>query len=349
MSAFCYAYFRLGPALAQLPLRERVLAGFFLCAEDAAAFDQLRPEWASAASADLETRVSWLQQLYPGFSLQDIFPLAAQVSSGMDMEEFIASHVEQPRLFIRIRPGKRETVLRSLGAAGIACHETGAHGLAFENATDLECLGPPDRDYVVQDISSQGTESMLPALTGADPLVWDACAGSGGKSIMASDHYRKIRLYVTDIRASILSNLEVRFHRAGIRAERMQVMDLTRPADPRAGSFIQGEGADCIIADVPCSGSGTWGREPWMLSRFTMRDLEAYAVRQRAIVSNLIPWIRPGGYLVYITCSAYAMENEAMASYIVETHGLSCEEQQLLRGYRQRGDTMFSARFRRNV
>jgi 16S rRNA (cytosine967-C5)-methyltransferase len=350
VSAFCYAFFRLGRALEHISLRERILAGFFFCADDAAAaFEILRPEWVIAASGDLDVRITWLQQAYPGFSLHQVFPLSDQVSVGIAVDRFVCSHFAQPDLFIRIRPGKRDRVLRSLDAAGIAHRIVGEHALAFDNATNLECLGPPDRDYVVQDLSSQGTASLLPEQPGDSPLVWDACAGSGGKSIMISDHYEKLRLFVSDIRPSILSNLQQRFQRAGIRAERMQVIDLADPASARAASLLPGAGADCIIADVPCSGSGTWGREPWMLSRFTLQDLEGYTAKQRAILAGVVPHLKPGGYLLYMTCSAYAMENEMMAAHIASAYGLTCEVQGVLEGYESRADTMYAARFRRRL
>jgi 16S rRNA (cytosine967-C5)-methyltransferase len=350
VSAFCYAFFRLGRALPALPLRERILAGFLLCAEDAAAvFERLRPEWSAGAAGGPEARMALLREAHPAFSLEDVFPFVELLSRGVDPEPFVASHFVQPDLFIRIRPGKRERVLQCLGEAGIEYRVVGQDTLAFGNATNLDCLGAPDRDYVIQDISSQGTASIFPATLPGNPLVWDACAGSGGKSIMAKDHFGDIRLYVTDIRASILVNLAHRFERAGIRAERMQEMDLSKPAGSAVKAFAGKGGADCIIADVPCSGSGTWGREPWMLSGFTRAGMEEYAARQKAIVSNLVPMVRPGGYLVYITCSAYAMENESIVDHLLSAYAFTCEEQRIFEGFRQRGDTMFAARLRRQA
>jgi 16S rRNA (cytosine967-C5)-methyltransferase len=86
-----------------------------------------------------------------------------------------------------------------------------------------------------------------------------------------------------------------------------------------------------------------------MLSDFTRADLEQYAARQRAIVSNLATMVRPGGYLVYITCSVYALENEAIVDHMVTTHPFTCEEQRIFEGFRLRGDTMFAARLRRQA
>ncbi len=347
VAAFCYGFFRIGGALPDRPLQDRLCAGYYLSTDAAAsALATLDPKWEYAPVASLSKRLEFLETLYPDFSLQAVFPLSDQVSAGIAVDQFVCSHFAQPDLFIRIRPGKQDRVLRSLDAAGIAYRIVGEHALAFDNATNLECLGPPDRDYVIQDLSSQGTASLLPEQPGDSPLVWDACAGSGGKSIMISDHYEKLRLYVSDIRPSILSNLQQRFQRAGIRAERMQVIDLADPDSARSASLLPGAGADCIIADVPCSGSGTWGREPWMLSRFTLQDLEEYTAKQRAILAGVVPQLKPGGYLVYMTCSAYAMENEMMAAHIASAYGLTCEAQGVLEGYGRRADTMYAARFR---
>jgi 16S rRNA (cytosine967-C5)-methyltransferase len=109
--------------------------------------------------------------------------------------------------------------------------------------------------------------------------------------------------------------------------------------------FFPASGFDLVIADVPCSGSGTWGRDPWAMSMFSMEDLEDYAARQRLILGKSIPHVKAGGYLLYITCSVYAMENEQMVAFIEKQGGLRVVKMGLIEGYTQRADSMFAALF----
>ena len=350
VSAFCYACQRLGHALADQPLRERILAGYLLCVDDSApVMEAVRPEWLEQCGRPLDQRLAFLSETYSDWSIDEVFPLPEAISADVDKAAFIRSHFQQPGLFIRIRPGQTARVKHQLDKAGIAYRPAGAHGLAMDNATKLETLGVPDQDYVVQDLSSQVTASFFPdrSTLPPNPLVWDACAGSGGKTIMAMDILTRAQLYVSDIRPSILQNLRQRFRHARIQPQQMAVIDLTQTPDAGQREFFPGKGFDLVIADVPCSGSGTWGRDPWMLAAFHPASLERYAQRQKAIVDRLVPNIASQGYLLYITCSVYAAENEAVADHIESKGKLQRIRQQIIPGYTQRADSMFAALFRR--
>src|SRR5699024_9689267 len=111
----------------------------------------------------------------------------------------------------------------------------------------------------------------------------------------------------------------------------------------KESAIIKDELFDGIILDAPCSGSGTWGRTPEMLSRFNEAQLEQYAQLQKEILDNVIKHIKPGKPLIYITCSVYVEENEQIVKYL-ETAGLTLEKMQYFKGYDKRGDTLFAAR-----
>ena len=100
---------------------------------------------------------------------------------------------------------------------------------------------------------------------------------------------------------------------------------------------------DGIIIDAPCSGSGTWGRTPEMLTDFDQDKLEHYSALQKEIVTNVIQHLKPGKPLIYITCSVYEQENEEIVRYL-EDKGMKLEKMEYFKGYDQRGDTLFAAR-----
>jgi 16S rRNA (cytosine967-C5)-methyltransferase len=173
--------------------------------------------------------------------------------------------------------------------------------------------------------------------------VWDCCAGSGGKSIMAYDLNPAIDLVVSDVRESILANLKKRFEIAGIKNYRSLILDL---ANGNTQHSIINNQSSIIIADVPCSGSGTWSRTPEQMFYFDAGKIDEYAAIQKKIVSNIIPHLQPGGQLLYITCSVFKKENEELVNYLKEKFHLLLLKMELLKGYKQKADTMFVALFR---
>ena len=360
ISGLCYACFRLGKSFPALALVEKILAGWYLCSTlPDELLQHLRPEWNAAVQQPLKEKCAIAGLPYVEL---DIFPCTEELSNAIDKEAFILSHLQQPDLFIRIRPGYENKVLQQLDEAGRAYHRLSQSCLAFANAAKIDELLQLNREAVIQDYSSQRVGELLELAKARGPIatVWDCCAASGGKSILAIDILGNIRLTVSDIRKSILINLEKRFSEAGIGNYTSLVADLggegrttARPAlagvtpvkQMNRGTPALAPGIDLIIADVPCSGSGTWGRTPESLSYFKEEEINRYQALQKQIVTNAGAQLKEGGCFLYITCSVFKKENEDMAAFIEETLHLRPVKMETLKGYEIKADTMFTALF----
>jgi len=237
-------------------------------------------------------------------------------------------------------------VLAVLKAASIPAKLVGDIAIRIDANVDVEKLIDLDVDAVVQDISSQKTINLLADLPAQPTTIWDACAGSGGKSIMLADRYRKVGLYVSDIREEILEELERRFKLAGIVAQKLFCTDLQHPMSTQvAKSNLPEGGVDLIVADVPCSGSGTWGRTPELLRSFDETMISEYQFMQKSIVSRLPAQLKPGGHLLYITCSVFKEENDEVVDYIQQSLGLTLVRKEMISGINEGGDHLFAALF----
>jgi 16S rRNA (cytosine967-C5)-methyltransferase len=276
-----------------------------------------------------------------------IFPFAEPLSPAIDKAAFVLSHLQQPDLFIRIRPGHEKQVLQKLDKAGEAWRQVNDSCIVLSNASKIDTVLQLDKEAVVQDYSSQRVGEFLQlAANNSTALirnVWDCCAASGGKSILAKDMLGDIHLTVSDVRKSIIVNLEKRFAAAGITQYKSLIRDLAGPASS-AGALAKA-GFDLIIADAPCSGSGTWGRTPESLSFYREEETNRYQALQKQIVSNAFPLLRKGGCFLYITCSVFEKENEAVAAFIEERFHPRLLRMESLRGYHDKADTMFATLF----
>ena len=271
------------------------------------------------------------------------FPLTDLLSDAINKDVFIASHKEQPLLFVRVRPWQKETVIAKLKASAIPFESIGEDALSFINTTTIQDVLAINKEVVIQDLSSQAIANLLkhiPTKQGKPMMVWDACAASGGKTILLFDFLSNINIHISDIRISILANAEKRLHEAGIRPASVQVIDLTEPFEIK-------KQFDVVLADVPCSGSGTWGRTPEQLAFFNKVQLDKYTALQSQIVTHLIPSVAIGGYLLYATCSVYKSENEDRVASIMATGQFKLIEQAYYKGYTQKADTLFGALLQR--
>jgi len=344
ISQLVYHYFRLGWWKKDMEVSERLLLATFLCEQkpnDLLA--QLQPAWNEQISAPVSEKLTLSGA---GDLIADqLFPFTGELSAGIDANAFALSYLQQPHFFIRIRHNKQDKIQAILKQANVPfeLHENRTT-LALPNGTKIEELIPDKSWYEVQDASSQQTGLLFKPAKGQ--RWWDCCAASGGKSILLKDQEPNVQLLVSDVRRSILENLQQRFAAAGVKNYEARVADLTNPAFPGTMGNVKFDG---IILDAPCSGSGTWGRTPESLSFFKKEEIQRYQDLQKRIADNVIHFVKPGGTLIYITCSVFKKENEDMVAFIEANSDLRKEEGGVIPGYGSGADTMFAVKFRRNV
>ena len=348
IAGLCYAAFRLGGAGALLPVEERICRGVFLCTSHPDPFlEALRPAWHPYSTATLEQKLVICEA---SLSPADIFPWTHLLSDHIGAASFAYSHLQQPALFIRSRPGQAGAVQDRLEQAGIPYQQQGPGTFSLPSGTQLENILELNRQAVVQDASSQALGELMERMRQesaswpANAHVWDCCAASGGKSILAYDCLPGVVLTVSDVRSSILHNLRQRFREAGKQAGAVLETDLSRPVTPPQ---LQGRLFDAILADVPCTGSGTWGRTPEQLCFFEETAIPRYVHLQRQILTHVLPFLRPGGFLLYSTCSVFRNENEAQVAWLQEACRLRVVQQGVIEGYRSGSDTMYGALLQR--
>ena len=345
IAALCYNFYRLGKAIPQLPVEEKVIVAVFICETTSNDFLQFhKPEWNAIITKPLAEKIA-----IAGFTAEDVFPWAEELSTGINAELFRYSFFKQPDLFLRIRPGNKKAVIKKLQDAGIEFNMPDDDCLALPNSTKVDALLEIDKEVIIQDLNSQKVLDFLktsgiqhPVSSIQHPVsIWDCCAASGGKSILAYDILKgQIELVVSDIRESILSNLTNRFETAGIKNYQSFIADLSADNFQPSTSNFQ-----LIICDSPCTGSGTWSRTPEQLYYLKRKTIDVYVAMQQQIVSNVIPHLQTGGLFIYITCSVFKNENEDMVGFIKEKFHLQLLQMELLKGYDKKADSMFVAVF----
>lgn len=342
ITQLCYCYYRLGNLLPEMEISEKALVGLFFCSNTSVLLlQQLRPEWDDTIALPLEEKMDFINIRK---SVTDIFSFKMKLSEGLNQLLYSNSMLQQPDLFIRIRPGRRKRILQLLKDKDIEFRTLNDNCLAFNNTLKIDTILAVNRDVVIQDYSSQRIAAFLEMIpTGSGCLkVWDCCAASGGKSILLYDTVQNIDLTVSDIRVSILQNLHKRFKEAGIQKYHSFVADLSAAFEQIPENYF-----DVILCDAPCSGSGTWARTPEQIAFFSEKKLNTYTALQQRIVSNAIPHLKKDGFFLYITCSVIAAENETMVEFIQSQFGLALIQQEILVGYTLKADTMFAAIFKK--
>lgn len=188
-------------------------------------------------------------------------------------------------------------------------------GRAFGWASEPSFL---DGWFEVQDEGSQ----LAALLTGAEPgaQVADVCAGGGGKTLaLAAAMANKGQVYAFDVAQRRLAALQARAERAGVR--NVQIRWPQREGDALAD--LAGR-MDRVLVDAPCTGSGTWRRAPDAKWRVRPGALVERRREQAEALALAAPLVRPGGRLVYVTCSVLPSENEgALAAFLMEQRAFS--------------------------
>jgi 16S rRNA C967 or C1407 C5-methylase (RsmB/RsmF family) len=221
----------------------------------------------------------------------------------------------------------------------VAPCEQARAGIRFGQRIALTSL--PEFKQGLFEIQDEGSQLVAELVRpGPGDQLLDFCSGSGGKSLaIAPSMSGRGQIYLHDIRRSILQEAKRRFCRAGI-----QNAQFLPPDHPRLRS-LQNK-MDWVLADVPCSGSGTYRRNPDMKWKGTEEMLEQLVLKQQEIFSRATAFVRPGGRIVYATCSLFERENMQQVEFFLKNLPLELSAPPLITFPRKNGaDGFFGAVF----
>ncbi len=171
----------------------------------------------------------------------------------------------------------------------------------------------------VQDEAAQVACYLVDAKPGM--AVVDLCAGAGGKSLLLSALMNnKGQVFAFDVSAKRLSALSARSQRAGCRNIQVKAVPEVGENRARILSGFTGK-ADRVVVDAPCSGTGTWRRNPDQRWRLSADQIAEYGAVQLGLLTDGAHMVAKGGRLVYMTCSVLAEENEAVVEAFFAAHG----------------------------
>ena len=220
-------------------------------------------------------------------------------------------------LRVNLLKADRETVRRALAAEGVAAEPTPLSrlGLRLRERMPLGNLAAFKQGLVeVQDESSQIAALLADARPGM--RVVDFCAGAGGKTLaLAAGMDNRGKLVACEVSQRRLDRAGRRLRRAGVNNVERRALSGERDkwVKHHKGGF------DRVFADVPCLGTGTWRRNPDAKWRMGPEDLAELVERQQLILRSAARLVRPGGRLIYATCSLLREEDEAQAEAFLAT------------------------------
>jgi 16S rRNA (cytosine967-C5)-methyltransferase len=232
---------------------------------------------------------------------------------GKDLErEMAALNAGAPiDLRVNLLKADREMARRALSLEGVSAEPTPWSPLGLRLAERVQLGGLAtfkDGLVEVQDEGSQIAALLVDARPGM--RVVDFCAGAGGKTLaLAAQMANRGKLVACDVSARRLEKGTRRLRRAGVANAEQRALTSERDkwVKRHAGDF------DRVLVDAPCLGTGTWRRNPGDKWRVTSEELAGLIVRQQQILNSAARLVRPGGRLVYATCSVLHEENEAQA------------------------------------
>lgn len=242
----------------------------------------------------------WLAEVLQRELGDDFWPFVESMSAGAPLD-----------LRVNAFKAKRDEVKTALAQAGIEAEDTpfSPLGLRVRGKPALHKLDVFTRgDVEVQDEGSQLLALLLDAKRGE--MVVDFCAGAGGKTLALGAAMRNTgRLYAFDTSGHRLASLKPRLARSGL--SNVYPAQIAHERDERI-KRLAGK-IDRVLVDAPCSGLGTLRRNPDLKWRQSPQSIEELRAKQAAILASASRLLKPGGRLVYATCSLLRDENEAIA------------------------------------
>jgi len=262
-------------------------------------------ELTAIAARDLDTAPDAVRADCPDWCV----PLL-EAAHGSDWIEEAAAMAARPPLDLRVNTllSTREKVLADLEDMHAAPTTFAPHGIRIPpidgSGRHPNVQFEPAFQKGWFEVQDEGSQ-IVAHLAGVEPgmRVLDFCAGAGGKTLeMASAMENTGQIFAHDADKARLAPIFDRLRRA--EATNVEVVAKRSELEAQAGSM------DLVLVDAPCTGSGTWRRRPDAKWRLSARQLAARQAEQAAILDDASRFVKPGGRLVYITCSVFAEEND---------------------------------------
>jgi len=245
-------------------------------------------------------------------------PLKDQVGEEFDALADSLNQAAPLDLRVNLLKAKRDEVKQALAEAGITAEDTpySPWGLRVQGKPALNKLDVFTKgDVEVQDEGSQLLALLLGAKRGE--MVVDFCAGAGGKTLAIGAAMRNSgRLYAFDVSGHRLDALKPRLARSGL--SNVYPAQIAHERDERI-KRLAGK-IDRVLVDAPCSGLGTLRRNPDLKWRQSPQSVQELHEKQQAILASAARLLKPGGRLVYATCSLLTAENELVAEAFAGAH-----------------------------
>lgn len=234
-------------------------------------------------------------------------------------EKILAASLERQPVCLRLKEGmaqeERERLFAAWEVAGVTVREHPYHPCAVtvQGAEGIRKLaGYEEGLFAVQDVSS--VLAVEAAGIASGDTVIDVCAAPGGKALYAAEKTGKAgEVIACDVSSHKTDKIEENRRRLGAANVSVLVQDARLRNESLVGR------ADVLLADVPCSGLGVIGHKQDIKYRVTMESLNEIQTLQKEIITNVIDYIKPGGTLLYSTCTLNPAENEEMAVWICDT------------------------------
>lgn len=236
---------------------------------------------------------------------------------GEQAERVLIEGNNRPPMTLRVdtRQASIDSVITTLSSAGIEASPHSTVTTAIELSAPCEVTQLPGFEQgilSVQDAAAQIAASLLDCKSGA--RVLDACAAPGGKTAQLLQQYENIELDALDSSEVRLERLRQNLQRIN-KSARILIGDAASPE-----TWFDGINYDCILADVPCSASGVIRRHPDIKLLRRESDIMPLLAQQRKILDALWRLLKPGGKMLYSTCSVFRDENEVQIAKFLQRH-----------------------------
>jgi 16S rRNA (cytosine967-C5)-methyltransferase len=237
---------------------------------------------------------------------------------GEEAEQALAANNERPGLTVRINAmrGSREELMALFKKEEVDCRPGNFCPLAViisEHKYPPSLPGFKEGIFAVQDEASQLVVMMLDPQPGFSVL--DACAAPGTKTLEIFQFMQKSgRLVSADVNETKLKLALAEAKRLGLGGFELLAQDLTEPLQLKTPALF-----DAVLVDAPCSGLGTIRHHPEIKWLRSPKDIAQLAELQKRLVKNLAEYVKPGGVLVYSTCTVTREENEEVVGTLIES------------------------------